>query len=312
MLPEFFVVGAQKAGSTYLLRCLGEHPQVFMPPGEVAFFEDNLYSADRIVDFEKHFAMARPGQIVGVKRPNLLGHPECPERLQRHMPNLKIIVILRNPVDRAISGYFHYMKTGMLPVVPVEIGLRKILNGQYTQFPRASEVLEFGLYGMQLYHFEKYFPRENFHVMLLEDMKTDAQGQLAKLYDFIGVRRDFHPESFDSQPMQAPYSITRLRLWNVIDSFCRKWTADGRYFDRMRGPITTPLSAINNILDQHVWERLFPATRPKLSASLQGELENYYRSDAKLLESWLSRPLNHGNLMCTDEGGAASGAFERK
>ena len=42
MLPDFFVIGAQKAGSTYLLQCLGEHPQIYMPPDEVAFFEDSL------------------------------------------------------------------------------------------------------------------------------------------------------------------------------------------------------------------------------------------------------------------------------
>lgn len=302
MLPDFFVIGAQKAGSTYLLQCLSEHPQVFMPPSEIAFFEDSLYSADRIAEFEKHFAPARPGQVVGVKRPNLLGHPECPERLQRHMPHLKIVAILRNPIDRAISGYFHYMKTGMLPVFPAEIGIRKILDGEYSRFPRAYEVLEFGLYGKQLQHYEKYFPRENFHVLLLEDMKHDAESQLASLYKFLGVREDFHPQSFDSRPMQAPYSITRLRLWNVIDSACRKWTTDGKYFDRKRGPIATPLTALNNFLDRQLWERLFPASRPKLSASLQSELENYYRNDAKLLEVWLGRPLNCWKFMCAGEG----------
>src|SRR5690606_17419350 len=113
MRPEFFVIGAQKAGSTYLLQCLGEHPQIFMPPSEVAFFEDSLYSADRLGDFEKHFAPAKKGQVIGVKRPNLLGHPECPERLRRHMPDLKIVVTLRNPIERAVSGYFHYMKSGL-------------------------------------------------------------------------------------------------------------------------------------------------------------------------------------------------------
>ena len=203
MLPDFFVIGAQKAGSTYLLQCLGEHPQIFMPPAEVAFFEDSLYAAERIGEFEKNFQSARPGQVIGVKRPNLLGHPECAERLQRHMPNLKIIAILRHPVERAVSGYFHYMKTGMLPIASAEVGLRKILAGEYSHFPRAAEVLEFGLYGKHLMHYEKYFPRENFHVMLLEDMKQHAEDQLSALYEFVGVAADFRPESFDSRPMKS-------------------------------------------------------------------------------------------------------------
>jgi hypothetical protein len=291
MLPDFFVIGAQKAGSTYLLQCLNDHPQIFMPPGEIAFFEDSLYSADRITEFEKHFEPAKPGQVVGVKRPNLLGHPECPERLQRHMPNLKIIAILRHPIERAISGYFHYMKTGMLPIVPVEAGLPKILAGEYTQYPRAQDVLEFGLYGKHLQHYAEFFPRENFHVMLLEDMKHDAQGQLSALYEFLGVATDFHPESFESRPMKAPYSITRLRLWDTLDRLCRKWTPDGRYFNRRGGLLFAPIAALNNALDRYLWDRLFSAKRPKLSPGLHGKLVEFYAADAKCLESWLDRPL---------------------
>lgn len=291
MLPEFFVIGAQKAGSTYLLQCLGEHPQVFMPPSEVAFFEDSLYSAERLAEFEKHFLPAKPGQVIGVKRPNLLGHPECPERLYRHMPNLKIVVTLRNPIERAVSGYFHYMKSGLLPIEPIETGMRKILDGRYTHVLRAHEVLEFGLYGKQLNHYSDFFPRENFCVVLLEDMKHDAEGQLADLYKFLGVAQGFRPASFDARPMKTPYSITRLKLWNILARHCRTWSKDRKYFERKTGPIATSLVAFNSVLDQLVWERLFPASRPRLSPALHGELTEFYREDVKCLETWLGRTL---------------------
>ena len=140
------------------------------------------------------------------------------------MPDLKLIAILRQPIERAISGYFQYMKTGVIPIEPVEIGMRKILQGEYAHIPRARHVLEFGLYGKHLTHYSEFFPRENFCVIFLEDMKRDAAGQLASIYDFLGVNRDFHPASFDSRPMQAPYSITRLKLWDVLDRHCRVWT----------------------------------------------------------------------------------------
>ena len=291
MLPDFFVIGAQKAGSTYLLECLNDHPQIFMPPVEIAFFEDWLYAAERIGEFEKHFEPARPGQVVGVKRPNLLGCVECPERLHRHMPNLKIIAILRHPIDRAISGYFHYMKTGLLPIVPVEVGMRKILDGQYAHLPRAHEVLEFGLYGKHIQHYEQYFPRDQIHIVLLEDIKQDAAAQLAALYEFLNVTTDFHPDSFDSRPMKAPYSITRLKLWDALDRFCRNWTPDGKYVSRSRGVLATPIYALNKVLDSVLWERLFPAKRPRLPADLQRELTSFYAADAKCLEAWLGRPL---------------------
>ncbi len=295
MLPDFFVVGAQKAGSTYLLECLNDHPQIFMPEQEVAFFEDSLYAEDRIEDFEKYFEAAKPGQVLGVKRPNLLGHPECPERLQRHMPDLKIVAILRHPIERAVSGYFHYMKTGLLPIAPVEIGMRRILRGEYKEFPRAQDVLEFGLYGKQLRHYEEYFPRKNILVMLLEDMKLDAQGQLAQLYAFLGVATDFHPASFNSRPMKAPYSIARLRLWDVIDRHTRTWSPDGKYFVRQGGLFKTPLVAANNLLDRLIWSRLFSAERPRLSAQLKEQLIAYYAQDSKCLEQWQGQKLTGWN-----------------
>ena len=66
---------------------------------------------------------------------------------------------------------------------------------------------------------------------------------------------------------------------------------DGDYFERKSGPLATPLNALNNALDKHLWEHLFPAGRPKLSRALQADLAAYYRDDAKCLENWLGRPL---------------------
>jgi len=148
------------------------------------------------------------------------------------------------------------------------------------------------LYAKHLQHYAEFFPRENIHVMLLEDMKHGAEGQLAGLYRFLNVATDFHPDSFDSRPMKAPYSITRLRLWNALDRLCRKWTPDGKYFTRRRGLVTAPISALNIALDRILWARLFTAKRPKLSAALQSDLTAFYAADAKCLQTWLGRTLN--------------------
>ncbi len=83
MLPDFFVIGAQKAGSTFLLQCLGEHPQIFMPESEVPFFEDSLYLVDEgkikiyISDAEgremqQRIPLGRTGQLHEISGPLLL------------------------------------------------------------------------------------------------------------------------------------------------------------------------------------------------------------------------------------------------
>ena len=82
-----------------------------------------------------------------------------------------------------------------------------------------------------------------------------------------------------------------LRLWDALDRHCRVWTKDGKYFDRKRGPLATPISALNNGLDRLLWSRLFRAGRPRLSESLQNELAAHYQADAKCLAHWLDRRL---------------------
>ncbi len=292
MLPDFFVIGAQKAGSTYLLRCLGEHPQIFMPPSEVAFFENTLYDVERLDWFESHFDPAEPGQVVGVKRPNVLGLPECPERLHHHMPQLKLIAVLRHPVERAVSGYFHYMKTGLLPLAPLEEGMPSLLQGECpADYPRAPDVLQFGRYHEHLARYREFFAAEQIHVCLFDDLKSKPREALDQAYAFLGVDAGFQPPSVSSRPMAAPYSMARLRLWNALDRHVRTWTADRRYFNRRQDPLSKGVHAVNRLLDSQLWERIFPAKRPRLSDSLQSALEEYYREDVRQLPQLLGRPL---------------------
>ena len=293
MTPHFFVIGAQKAGSTFLLQCLGEHPQIFMPPAEIAFFEDSLYRPDSIADFEKHFVEAKADQVVGVKRANVLGHPECPARLKRHMPDLKLIAILRHPIERTVSAYYHYMASGFVPIVGIETGLRQLLDGQYDHLPRAAEIIDFGLYHKHLLAYERVFPRDRIHVTLLEDIRDNAQQTLEKIYKFLDVQLDFRPTSAKNQPMAAIYSLNRLRLRDALERHCRSHAPDGKYLTNRRGPLATPLYAASVVLDRFLWSRLFSANRPVLSASLTEQLIQIFRPDVDRLESWLGRPLGH-------------------
>ena len=76
MLPNFVIIGAQKSGSTFALRCLGEHPEVFMPTGETRFFEDPEYLRHDISDLEAIFRDASHKKALGIKRPDYLAKPE--------------------------------------------------------------------------------------------------------------------------------------------------------------------------------------------------------------------------------------------
>ena len=147
MFPTFLIIGAQKSATTFVHKCLREHPDVFMPNGETRFFENPEHLQTDITQFEALFRNVSQEQAIGIKRPDYLAKPECPPRIYQHIPHAKLLVILRNPVERAISAYFHLMNCSFIPIRPAEEGLTKILDGEYKDlYPKSREIIEYGFY----------------------------------------------------------------------------------------------------------------------------------------------------------------------
>lgn len=263
-----------------------------MPAGEIAFFEDPFFSEDRLKEFEANFDAAKAGQKIGVKRPNVLGSRECPERLKKYMPNVKLIAVLRKPLERTISGYFHYMFSGFVPIAPVEVGLRKLLRGEYQQFPRAHEVIDFSLYGQHLAQWGESFDREQISVVLLDDIKRNQSAELSRLYCAIGVDGSYQPRASKTRPMQAIYSLPRLRMRLWMGRGYRGYGDRGEYMYFRKGPLATTFRRGAGAIDRFVMQRLFRAKAPHLSASLQAALQERFVPDIERLEAWLGRDLS--------------------
>src|ERR671919_2133494 len=104
-LPTFLVIGAMKSGTTALINSLGKHPDVFALPSEIHFF-DRFH--DRGLDwYRERFAKARGQGAVGESTPEYMYLPHARERIVRDLPGVQLIAILRNPVERAYSHYWH-------------------------------------------------------------------------------------------------------------------------------------------------------------------------------------------------------------
>ena len=85
---------------------ISQHPEIWMPRGETPYFEDPDYHQSTPDEFLSQFPH-ESGKLIGIKRPNYIGKPEAPERIETDLPDARLIAVLRDPADRAISAYFH-------------------------------------------------------------------------------------------------------------------------------------------------------------------------------------------------------------
>lgn len=290
-MPSFVVIGAQKSASTFLQDQLSLHPSVEIPEGEVRHFEDPFYSEGAVADLPSLYTQPSSGMVRGIKRPDYLGRPEIAARLHRHLPDARLFVVLRDPVARAVSSYYHFVRHGFVPLAPIDEAFSALLSGEWVgRHPRAPEVLSFGLYGEHLRRYLEFYPSERLMIFDQEDLTTDPQAALHRAFGFIGVDPHFAlPQRTITVSNRGVYAPFRLRLLRTKNRtrFRYSPTMDRRYPRRM-----TPWGWLYNAavvgLDRTVLSRFDEGRPPALSPDMRDRVAEHYRGDAAVLRQVLA------------------------
>jgi Sulfotransferase domain len=204
-LPDFVIIGAAKSASTWLHLALRQHPAIYMPESETPFFEDAYYDEKDLSGLYKATDSAPSDAKVGIKCPNYLCTPECAPRLARHLPNARLIAILRNPVDRALSQYYHDIRTGRLPLAPADVAFSRYLRGEFDPPYAKRLILEFGLYAQGISNHLRVFPSEQLLVITDLELRKDLRGVFERACRFVGVADDFVPANIAMPRNQGAY-----------------------------------------------------------------------------------------------------------
>ena len=315
LLPQFVLIGAQKAGSTFIHEALRQHPGLFLPRYETPDFEDPFYQEDKVqARLHQVLAAARPGQVMGIKRPDYLGRPECPARLARHLPQARLIAILRHPAARAVSAYYWYMQVGILPVRPLSEGLAELLDGAATRSgagtrpgaatrrqQKAEEVLSYGLYYQHLQRYRQFFGPQQMLILLDRELRADAQGALQRVFTFLQVAPDVQI-NLRRRPKQSIYALPRLRwlAWANQRFFYRDPRDDSWLTPDKMLALTQQESRLARLayygcvaVDRLALQPLFGNAPPALEPTLAQALNDYYRQDVLGLQAWLNQDLSH-------------------
>jgi len=188
MKPDFIVIGAQKCGTTTICRELERHPQVALFPNKETHFFSFRYG--RGLDWYESLFEGLEADVVGEGSPSYTTgefSALAAERIASDLPSVKLIFIARHPLRRLPSGYVQLFDSDLNP-------------GTFEQeLQRSPKLIPASCFHARLEEYRSRFPADSLHVMFLEDLKEDYQGELARLFEFIGV-----DPSFAENPPLAP------------------------------------------------------------------------------------------------------------
>jgi hypothetical protein len=203
VIPAFFGLGAQKCASTWIYDIMKDHPRVFVPEvKELDFFSchyDNGYPW-----YERHFRLAAEGAVAGEVSPSYFHHPAAPARLFAYNPAARLIVSLRDPVERAMSQHRHLIRLGYHegPDLSFEAAL-----------PSNPSYIEQGCYATHLGNWLKVFPRAQMLIVLMDDIHADAEGVARSLYRFLGLDEGHRSAALGKR--SNPSYVIRSRLLDL-------------------------------------------------------------------------------------------------
>lgn len=286
MLPNFVVIGAGKAGTTSIYHWLRGHPDVFMPARikETFFFSYNPDNPDysqlagapdfpvkSVTEYEQLFDEAGDATAVGEATPNYLDSPVAPQRLRSLIPHAKLIVSLRDPVDRVVSH----------AQMNVRLGLAEDLEDDIRRMADTDE----HEYAPKLERWFTAMPREQFLVINFDDLATDPLLTARQMFRFLGVA-DSHEPPTDT--IFNPGGVPRSRFVQRI--------LEMRALRALR-PIV-PASGFALAARIRGWNAKPPAP---LSPALAASLRDRYRDDVEKTAAITKLDLSTWSTVAADE-----------
>lgn len=294
--PNFFIVGAAKSGTTSLWAYLKQHPEIAVPSEhkykEPSFFSAHYRFRPDIETYLGLFAEANEKKAIGEASTTYLSSPESAEFIHAIYPDAKIIMMLRNPVERAFSLYQWMIREGYEWLYPFEKALSaeedRMKNEQF-EFHNPQYYYNYlyyysGLYSEQILRYIERFPKEHIKFFLFDDLKQHAVQTVQELYKFLNVDANFVPQIKVHNKAQTP-------LWATGQYFFRFGMSKKLKHYHISKPIRKWLTqralALNLSLGRLSARKLHPATRRELLHRYQYDIRKTSQLIGRNLESWM-------------------------
>lgn len=270
-LPNLLIIGAMKSGTSSLHDYLALHPDIFMStPKEIHFFTNEFYDPNKLDEYKNHFITNK--KIAGTTPQN---YTKChnhhfksvPERIKKHIPDVKMIYIVRDPIKRYTSHIFESSFTRP----PVR---------NLTWEQKSSNFIKTGMYYMQIQAFLNHFKKEQIHILSLEDLQENKLVELNKIFRFLEVDEMNDVSIFDF-------------ITNDVESKEYPYIIKTNFFFRLGNKISTKLTKIvgDKIRDKYFSHLMKKRPLPKeeevkIKAIIKDDVEKFRAFTEKSFSNW--------------------------
>lgn len=277
-LPDFLIAGVPKAGTTALHSTLQQHPELYLStikepkffltdgpppdrggPGDAATYQEHIW---RRADYEALFAEAPPGTLTGESTPFYLYDLDAQRRIHAAIPGVRLIVTLRDPVERAHSNWTHLWSAGLEPIGDLVRACEAEQLRSAEGWGHFWHYVGLGRYGEQLEHLFGLFPRDQVLIFRYRDIVDRPAATLDRICAFLGVRQGVLTEVARENVTAHPAEGAR----HLMLSSLRR---------RLPAALAMPVEAL--------LQRRGPARRP-LSWEQRQQLIPYFAEDIRLLQ----------------------------
>lgn len=300
-LPNFLIVGAAKSGTTSLYYYLKQHPQIYMSPIKEPMFitaqfvkfhlmelpveivRNNLIRniVKNIDEYKQLFENVTTEKAIGeASVENLYFYEGATKYIKKLLGDIKIIIILRNPVEAAFSHYLHNVRHGLEPL-SFEDAIKNEQERKKNNWWFGYQIIDMGFYYKQVKAYLESFSQVK--VYLYDDLVKDPLGFMKTIYEFLEVDASFVPD------IKTHY--------NVSGYYKNKFLV--KFFTKPNLLKTVIKTAVKPFFSDEKWMKLIESVRvktvekPQIMPETRKYLENIYQEDIVKLQDLINRDLSH-------------------
>lgn len=275
-IPNFIVIGAARSGTTSLFQYLDAHPQIGMSPvKELNFFSRDAYEIKGLDWYRRRFPQRDDLLAVGEASTSYTTYPHVPDvaaRLADYNPEIRLVYVVRNPLERYVSHFLQRTKAG-----------HETRKFDDTFRDLENETLAWqGRYYYQLSQYMRFFQRDQILVISFDQIKSDTPGVIRDLYRFLGVDEIATEESSEKIHNAAGAVMRKNAFGLALLRFYQAYIEQKNLPFRFKKLFTRAAN----------WGGT-PVQKPRLTPEQRRLLTDFYREDCRRLEEAFSIPTSH-------------------